>query len=95
MRVLWTKQALEGWQQVAEYIFEEFGYKALQEFKERTLEAENLIAALPEAGAAEWTDPQSGTIFRRIIIYRKSKMLYFTVEDTIYIADFWDVRSDK
>ena len=92
MKLVWTRQATIGWQEVADYIFKEFGEKALLDFVERTRQTEEAIFAMPAAGPIEWDDSKETITYRFRLINRRSKMLYFIENDTIYIADFWDVR---
>ena len=47
---------------------------------------------MPNSGSIEWNDSDETTLYRYRLINRISKMLYFIKENTIYIADFWDVR---
>ena len=95
MRVLWTKKAIAGWQEVADYILADFGDHAMQTFLERTEEAEETIFLLPNIGSVEWNDTQEGVVYRYVTINRRSKMLYYVERDILYIADFWDVRKNK
>ena len=43
MKVVWTNLAAQGWQEVALYILQSFGAKALQDFEQRTYDAEKEI----------------------------------------------------
>lgn len=95
MRVLWTKKAIAGWQEVADYILADFGDRAMQTFLERTEEAEETISLLPNIGSVEWNDTQEGVVYRYVTINRRSKMLYYVDGDVIFIADFWDVRKNR
>ena len=95
MRVLWTKKAITGWQEVADYILADFGDRAMQTFLERTEEAEETISLLPNIGSVEWNDTQEGVVYRYVTINRRSKMLYYVDGDVIFIADFWDVRKNS
>ena len=95
MRVLWTRKAIVGWQEVANYILADFGAQAMQAFIERTEEAADTISLLPNIGSVEWNDAQEGVVYRYVTINRRSKMLYYVDGDIIYIADFWDVRKNK
>ena len=95
MRVLWTKKAIAGWQEVADYILADFGDCAMKTFLERTEEAEETISLLPNIGSVEWSDTQEGVVYRYVTINRRSKMLYYVDGDTIFIADFWDVRKNR
>jgi plasmid stabilization system protein ParE len=95
MRVLWTKKAIAGWREVADYILADFGAQSMQAFIERTVEAEGIISLLPSIGSVEWSDTQEGVVYRYVTINRRSKMLYYVDGDIIFIADFWDVRKNK
>jgi plasmid stabilization system protein ParE len=95
MKLIWTKRAIEGWQEVANYIYAEFGALALQTFEERTTDAEKTIQLMSNIGSIEWNDSEEGVVYRYVVIHRRSKMLYYTDNDVIYISDFWDVRKNR
>ena len=95
MNIIWTKQAIDGWQEVANYILADFGFQALQSFEERTVEAINTIKLMPNIGSIEWNDSAESVVYRFIVIHRRSKMLYYIENGIIYIADFWDVRKNR
>jgi len=94
MKVIWTQKAIIGWQQVADYILDSFGVEAMLEFETRTYEAEEDIALMPNIGTIEWNDTIENVVYRYVTINRRSKMLYYVENDVIYIAYFWDVRSN-
>lgn len=95
MKIRRTQQAIAGFRKVSAYIATSFGGKALKDFRARTREVENAIIQLPNIGTIEWEDMEEGVEYRSMIIYRRSKLLYFVKDEYIYIADFWDVRQDK
>lgn len=95
MKVVWTKTAVDGWQEVAEYVLDDFGEGALQKFEQQTLEAEKTISLLPNIGSLEWSDMENDVVYRYVTVNRRSKMLYYVANDVIVIADFWDVRKNK
>ena len=95
MNIVWTPQAVAGWQEVVLYIRDNFGVSVMEDFEKRTLEAEMNISLMPNLGAVEWKDANESVVYRYVIINRRSKMLYYMEDDTIYIADFWDVRKNK
>ena len=66
MRVLWTKKAIAGWREVADYILADFGAQAMQAFIERTEEAEGIISLLPNIGSVEWSDTQEGVVYKKL-----------------------------
>ena len=95
MKIEWTEQGKRGWREVAAYVKREFGQQGLQLFKQRTKDNEKFISNYPEGCQEVWTDPETGVVYRWCVVYRRSMMLYFVLDETIFIADFWDVRSNR
>jgi len=95
MKPIWTKQAIQGWNEVASYILRDFGRQGLKLFKQRTKENEDFISKFPGGCKVVWTDEQTGIEYHECPIYRRSIMLYYVENGNVYIADFWDVRSDQ
>lgn len=91
-KVVWVKQALDGQQEVIDYILENFGAVAAMEFQERVERAEEIIATTPKLMPIEPLAESSRFEYRSIIINRLSKMLYLEREEDIVVVDFWDVR---
>lgn len=94
MKIEWTEQGKRGWREVAAYIKRDFGQQGLLLFKQRTKENERFISNYPEGCEVVWTDPETGIDYRWCVVYKRSKMLYFVLDNKIFIADFWDVRSN-
>ena len=95
MRPIWTKQAIQGWKGVAAYILRDFGRQGLKQFKQRSKEAEKFVEKFPGSCKVVWKDEQTGIEYHECPIHRRSIMLYFVEDGKVYIADFWDVRSDQ
>jgi hypothetical protein len=93
MRPIWTKQAIQGWNEVAAYILRDFGRQGLKQFKQRTKETELFVTKFPNGCKVVWKDEQTGVEYHECPIYHRSIMLYFVEDGKVYIADFWDVRS--
>lgn len=94
MKIEWTEQGKRGWREVAAYVKREFGQQGLLLFKQRTKDNEKVVSNYPEGCEVVWTDPETGIDYRWCVVYKRSKMLYFVKDDKIFIADFWDVRSN-
>jgi len=94
MKIEWTEQGKRGWREVAAYVKRDFGQQGLLLFKQRTKDNEKFIANFPEGCEVVWTDPETGIDYRWCVVYKRSKMLYFVQDEKIFIADFWDVRSN-
>lgn len=95
MKPVWTEQAISGWNEVATYILRDFGRLGLKEFKQRTKDNEKFVAKFPGACKVVWKDEETGVEYHQCQIYRRSIMLYFVQDGQVYIADFWDVRSNN
>ncbi len=94
MKIEWTEQGKRGWREVAAYVKREFGQQGFLLFKQRTKDNEKFVSNYPEGCEVVWTDPETGIDYRWCVVYKRSKMLYFVKDDKIFIADFWDVRSN-
>ena len=94
MKPIWTEQAIRGWNEVATYILRDFGRQGLKEFERRTKDNEDFVAKFPGGYEVAWVDEETGVEYHRCHLYRRSIMLYFIKDGQVYIADFWDVRSN-
>ena len=94
MKIEWTEQAKRGWCEVGTYIKRDFGRQGYLLFKQRTKDNEKYIAQFPNGSEELWKDPSTGIVYRWRSVYRRSIMLYFVDNDKIFIADFWDVRTN-
>lgn len=96
MKVVWTETALRGFEEIVEYLSRDFGQSKVNQFLIETKKCELLIASHPNSGSIEWrNDSKPAVAYRFYIVGRLSKMLYFIKNETIYIADFWDVRTRR
>lgn len=93
-KVIWVQQALEGQQEIIDYILEKFGAQAAFDFQDKVERAEEIISQSPRLMPVESIATDSNYVYRSIIIGRLSKMLYTERENDIVIVDFWDVRQD-
>lgn len=92
MKPIWTETATRGWNRVANYILREFGQRGFDQFLRDVKKCEQTIEKFPNSGSIEWID-ERGTVYRYFVVHRRSKMLYFELNGTIYIANFWDIRA--
>lgn len=87
-----TPKAIEGFREVALYIAENFGDKALHDFYQRVKEQTNALKKMPRLGGIDKEISCNGYEYRSLTIYKRSIMVYRIDEDTIYIVDFYDSR---
>ena len=92
MRIIRTDRALAGIREVAEYIARNFGKKALQEFRKRLSKWTKTIKEQPGVGEIDWEISTADRLYMKVLIYRRSWMVYRVEGDTIYIVDFYDTN---
>lgn len=94
MKIVWTKSALLSWQEIAQYIHDTFGEKALMEFQKKTTEWEDTILAMPHIGHIEPLLQGLEVTYRSVVIHKHSKLVYSIGNDIIKIHAFWDTRRE-
>lgn len=94
MRVEWEYMAERNRDQIGDYIFEQFGYNALEHFYEEVNRSVNLLIQHPNLGSIEPLLADLPRSYRSLVVDKLSKLVYRIDEDTIYIVDFWDCRRD-
>ena len=94
MKVIWHQQAIEGREQIAEYIREYFGAMSKARFLQEVRRIIRMLKLSPNIGSIDPLFANRSIAYRSIIINGLSKLIYFVEGDTVYIADFWDVRRE-
>lgn len=94
MRVVWTDQAKDGKNWVANYIRGRFGYRYKKKFMQEVDKIVEMVQQHPNIGSFEPLLADLPTAYRSIVVNHLSKIVYYTSGDIIYIADFWDVRRE-
>ncbi len=92
MKLVWLPQAEFAWQNIAEYIFKEFGAKALLNYGKHTDDWIDVIIHNPIAFQREQLLLNREKTYYSVIVNHLTKLVYFVDADTIYIADVWDTR---
>ena len=92
MKIIRTPRAIEGFREVATYIAQQFGDKALRDFQQRTKEWTRLLKTMPNLGGIDDDISTDSFEYRSIPIYKRSMMVYRIEGDTIIIVDFYDTR---
>jgi len=94
MKVIWHQQAIEGREQIAEYIREYFGAMSKARFLQEVRRIIRMLKLSPNIGSIDPLFANRSIAYRSIIINGLSKLIYFVEGDTVYVADFWDTRRD-
>ena len=93
-KVEWTEFASNRWQEVAEDIFQEFGYVSLQKFAEATESWIQRVGEQPTIGAYEPLLRHRKIQYRHLIITKLTKLIYYIENDTVIIVHVWDTRRE-
>ena len=94
MTIHWSYKAQQQQDQIADYIYLEFGEKAVADFYRIIDKAEEDLLAFPEIGTVEPLLINRPKVYRSLVVYRLSKLVYSVESDTIQVVAFWDVRRE-
>ncbi|MBQ4394773.1 MAG: type II toxin-antitoxin system RelE/ParE family toxin [Paludibacteraceae bacterium] len=94
MIIRWSYKAQKQLNQVADYIYNEFGEKSLLDFYNKLDSIETELLSFPELGKEEPLLVGKSHIYRSIVITKKSKLVYTTDADCIRISALWDTRRE-
>ena len=92
MIVQWTKQANSVLLQTVGYIEKEFGKKTKQKFLANIRRVHTLLKISPYMGRIEPLLQNRQSTYRSIMVGRINRIIYRILDNTIEIADLWDMR---
>lgn len=94
MRIVWDESAVIRINETANYIEQQFGVDTSIRFLEEVQSEADSLLAQPRRGQPELILSGSKFEFRRLVIGKLNKMIYFVNGETIEIVDFWAARMD-
>ena len=94
MKVIWDPKAKEARTKVANYIRRQFGAKRKIRFLQDVRQTTEQLKRNPGIGQIDPLFADRTKTYRNIIINGLNKLVYFVSDDTLYIAGFWDTRSE-
>ena len=94
MTIRWSYKAQKQQDQTANYIYQEFGEKAVEEFYREIDQIETNLLAFPEMGKIEPLLTHKNRTYRSLVVRRLSKLVYTIESDHIRIHAFWDTRRE-
>ena len=94
MIVKWSARAIKSLHVVEAYILQEFGEQARAKFMSSAKEAAERLEQFPMVGQEEPLLTHRKNLYRSLVIERKSKMIYYSDDQLIIIADFWECRRE-
>ena len=91
MKLLFTKQALESFEEALTFISNDVSYNKLMEIRNSVLQAAEMLIENPFIGQKEIYLEHMGLDHRRII-EGNFKIIYRVIDQVIYITDIFDTR---
>lgn len=92
MNLIWDEEAFALVLRTADEIAEEKGSRSSVKFMTEVIQATNLLIKQPNYGQREPLLRKSKILFRRVVIGKLNKLIYFVDGDVIKIVDFWNTR---
>lgn len=92
MKSILSDQAKLQIRTIARYIRMEFGKNHRDEFMQTVRHARRLIEDNPQIGQIEPLLVELPKVYRSYVMNHHNKIVYRIENDTIFIADLWDVR---
>lgn len=94
MQVIWTTQAQEQVKLAMNYCKATFGTRILIRFSNQLKDDVIRLSNNPFMGPLEPLLKGRKVAYRSLVIHKLYKLVYYVDNETIYIADLWDVRRD-
>ncbi len=94
MKVKWSPLAKLALRETSKYIGKEFGLKVKKDFIQDVRHTSCLLGKTPQMGQIEPYLADLPTMYRSIVVYRLSKIVYYIADDHIEVVDFWDTRRE-
>ena len=91
MTIVWVNDSLAHLAENVRYIKLNFGNRALSDFRKKLKKFLLLISQNPEMATKEPLLEGLDIVYRSYPIERHSRIVYYVQDDTIYIADFWNM----
>ena len=94
MIIRWSYKAQKQQDAVADYIFGEFGKRALLKFYQKIDKVEEELIEFPELGKIEPLLAHRKKVYRSIVLTKKNKLVYTIDKDSICVHALWDTRRE-
>lgn len=94
MEIIWADEAFSAWKETIDYIVQEFGARAAENFYKKIEEGQDNLSTSPLIGKIEPLLKNRSRSYRSLVINKRSKLVYYIEGETINIVDFWDTRRE-
>ena len=93
MRPIWSIQAYEAYLKICSSIRRNFGSRIEKEYIAAVNFTVKQLTKHPGLGQSEYELAADGSVHSKVI-NGLSKIIYYTDDSTLYVADVWDTRQD-
>lgn len=94
LAIHWYKGASIALHQIGNYILQEFGELARQDFMNEVEKTVLNLADFPAIGVIDPLFAHRKKTYRSIIVRKYNKIVYYVSDNTIFISGFWDTRRE-
>jgi len=92
MRLVWDEETFSLVLRTADEIAEERGDRSSVKFLTEVMQSANMLIKHPNYGQREPLLLKSKIPFRRVVVGKLNKLIYYVDGEVIKIVDFWDTR---
>lgn len=92
MQVRWTEQSCRALEFIMTCSREYYTLTQLRQLRADITQCEKLLSTNPLMGAVEEELDGLEVEYRRLVLSKPFKIIYFIYEGSIYVADIWDTR---
>jgi len=89
--IVWTKRALQRYQEIIEYLQTNWGEQVTRDFVQRTYRVIDLIRDYPEMGTME----NKSRHIRGFLVTKHNRLFFRVTETQVILLNFFDTRSGK
>jgi len=93
MKIEWSEGAFSDYDEIIDYIINEFGLRAARDFRTKLLKNISVLSNQPYAGKEEFTNSNTQIVYRSLACKQYS-IVYTLVGEKLIIISFWNNRKD-
>ena len=90
LRLVWTEEALNGFESTLDYIERKFGWKSASKYAERVEETLTLLTEWPDLGSFQLREKK----IRGFVVRKRTTIIYTQEVDSLIILNVFDNRQD-
>lgn len=93
MKIIWSNQAVAAFWSIRDYIFDNFGIEAEEDYLKAVDDALQQATTFPGSGVTEYDLSADGSV-QSILVNKRSRIIYYIENDILHVADVWSLRQN-